>query len=623
MGKRVSLNLDKIDLSIKGLAAHYCNGDFTPPDLLYALREKALQHADNPIWIHLLSETELGQQLNEFAEREQQAASEGRSLPLYGVPFAIKDNIDLVGIETTAACEAYRYLPTQNAFVVEQLIQAGAIPLGKTNMDQFATGLVGVRSPWGACRNALNPEFISGGSSSGSAVAVALNLVTFSLGTDTAGSGRVPASLNNIIGLKPSRGLLSARGVVPACKSLDCVSIFAQSIADANSVFDCGAVFDPLDGYARNNSYNNSKRYFNLPQKSLTLGIPSAKDLHFFGSAEAEKLFQQTLDQLRAAGFNLVEIDLAPFLDAAKLLYQGPWVSERYAAIENLIEQQPNALLPTIHTIISGGATPSAVDAFKAQYKLTELKQLALAELAKVDAIITPTNPRAYTIAEVEQNPIQLNANLGYYTNFMNLLDCAGLAIPCGFYSNGVGFGITLFHVAMQDKILLSAGAAIQRTITPSVQAHLDVSALAATPTPSNTVEVVVCGAHLDGLPLNWQLKERGGKLQQLTHTSEHYQFYSLKGGAVKRPALVRCANDENSRENGGVAIEVEVWSLPSENFGSFVNEIPAPLGIGKVELADGRWLTGFICDHWGLLGATDISPHGSWRNYLAFDPPL
>jgi allophanate hydrolase len=599
------LELNQIDITISGLLEHYRNGDFTPKQLVDALLD-TYKSSDNPVWIRTLAPESLSPYLQNLEGKTPE------DLPLYGIPFAIKDNIDLAGIPTTAACEAFAYTPERSAFVVQQLLQAGAIPMGKTNLDQFATGLVGVRSPWGACRNVFNPEYISGGSSSGSAVAVAKGWVSFSLGTDTAGSGRVPAMLNNLIGLKPSKGVLSTRGVVPACRSLDCVSIFAFTADDANMVFDIAAQFDELDPFARPNPYSNGKRYYGQPQGRLKVGVPRAEQLEFFGDKAAQVIFYESLKRVEQCGGELVEVDIEPFINAAKLLYQGPWVAERYVATQPLIDESPEALLPVINTIISSGKKPSAADTFRAQYQLQAYNQQAQAQLAKVDALVVPTAPTAYTINEVEQDPIALNSNMGYYTNFMNLLDCAGIAITTGFLPQGPGFGITLLHKAFSDKRLLGFAARLQRAVgLPLGATQQTVPAQPVDERVAKTfVDVVACGAHLEGLPLNWQLTERGAHRVETTQTAPRYRFYALAGGPPKRPALIR-------DEIQGAAIAVEVWRVPAEHFGSFVAEIPAPLGIGKVELADGRWESGFICEASGIAGAEEITHLRDWRTYM------
>lgn len=610
----MTISLKSINLSISSLHKYYQQGDFTPADLIQALREEcekehnAKGESRNPIWIHLLTEQELAPYVNGLEKGSLDI------FPLYGIPFAIKDNIDLAGIPTTAGCKEYAYTPEKSAFVVQQLIMAGAIPIGKTNMDQFATGLVGVRSPepWGPCKNSLNPEYISGGSSSGSSVATAKQLVSFALGTDTAGSGRVPASLNNIVGLKPSRGLLSTSGVVPACRSLDCVSIFTASAEDANTVLDVAAQFDSNDAFARKNTYANSKRYFQPMNEAFVIGVPAHDQLEFFDNEETAQLFQYAIQQLKDSGAKIKEIDFQPFVTAAKLLYEGPWVAERYWAVGDFIQNNPNAILPVIKNIIASGNQASAVDAFDAKYKLQALQQLVNEQLNGVDAVVTPTIGTIYTIDEVEQDPIQLNSNLGYYTNFMNLLDCAAVTVPSGFYQNKVGFGITLFHQACSDKLLLSIAEKLQQlTKLPIGAAENQLpTGQALTRLPKDMIDVVVCGAHLDGLPLNWQLRERDASLVEKTLSSPNYKLYALAGGPPFRPGMMRV-------EQEGTAIEVEVWRMPTENFGSFVSEIPQPLGIGKVELFDGRWESGFICESIGLDGAKDITAFGAWREYM------
>ncbi len=600
------IDLDKVNITIAGLRAHYQAGDFSAKELIGTLQLAWDKVDDNPVWTTRLNQ----EQLQHYLDKLDTLSVD--DFPLYGIPFAIKDNIDLAGVPTTAACLDFTYTPSENAFVVQQLLNAGAIPLGKTNMDQFATGLVGVRSPepWGPCKNALNPEIISGGSSSGSAVAVAKGLVSFSLGTDTAGSGRVPASLNNIVGLKPTRGLLSNRGVVPACKTLDCISIFALSADDANTVFNVAAQYDAKDSYSRANKHSNGKRYFsNNINASIKIGVPKKPQLEFFDNQEAENLFQQSLNQLEKCGAELIPIDFEPFSKAAKLLYEGPWVSERTVAIEAV---KSDSLLPVIKQIVRGGKPQSAEEVFKAQYLLADYKRQADGELAKVDMVVMPTAATYFSINEVINDPIALNSAMGYYTNFMNLLDYAAVSVPSGFYNNKVGFGVTLFKQAFADKELLSLASVLQQ--------HCDLP-LGATPLkaiadsassiePSGNINVVVCGAHLEGLPLNWQLSERGATLKASTTTSSNYRFYALAGGPPKRPGLIR--DTEN-----GAAIEVEVWRVPKENFGSFVAEIPHPLGIGKVELADGSWCSGFICEPEGIDGAEEITQFQSWKNYL------
>ncbi len=453
-------------------------------------------------------------------------------------------------------------------------------------------------------------------------MAVSKQWVTFSLGTDTAGSGRVPASLNNIVGLKPTKGLLSTQGVVPACRSLDAVSIFSLTVDDANTVFNIAAQFDETDEYARKNTFNNGKFYYrtreilqNHSSPKLRIGVPKQNQFNFFNNTESTQIFKRSLDNIQQLNSTLIEIDFEPFIEAAKLLYEGPWVAERYLATLPLIEDSPNALLPVIRTIIENGKTFSALETFSFQYRLQALKQQADKILASVDMIITPTAGTFYSIDEVNKDPIQLNSNMGYYTNFMNLLDCSAVVVPASFYQNGIGFGVTLFHSAFADKRLLSLASEIQNAFTLPLG---DSSLVTATinqnnigKTPSRTINVVVCGAHLKNLPLNWQLTERGATLLEKTQSSPDYKLYALAGGPPFRPGMMRV-------DDGGESIEVEVWQVPIENFGSFVAEIPPPLGIGKVQLIDRRWESGFICEAHGINGAKDITELKSWKKYIS-----
>jgi allophanate hydrolase len=594
-------------IAIDALRAAYADKTLTPAAVMADIRQRSQQLAEYNIWIHLLSPAEQQPYLDALADKPMEAC------PLWGIPFAIKDNIDLAGIATTAGCEAFRYIPSVSAQVVQQLIDAGAIPVGKANLDQFATGLNGTRSPWGACKNAFDPHYISGGSSSGSAVSVALGLASFSLGTDTAGSGRVPACFNNLIGVKPSRGLLSTTGLVPACRSLDCISIFALNSSDANQVLACAEGDDPADGYCRANPYDNQARHYGLRQGAIRVGIIPRAQLKFFGDEAYAQAYQQTLDTLAADGMELVDIDYRPFDEAARLLYEGPWVSERYLAIQSFIEEQPEALLPVIRSIVEPGGEPLAIDLFRAQYRLEALKKQCSRQLQSLDCLLTPTAGRLFTIKEMQAEPILRNSELGYYTNFMNLLNLASVAVPSAFTGKGLPFGVTLVGPAFSDRSLLSIANRIEQVcpLSPGLEERL-MSLPAAKPVGgSRSIKVAVCGAHLEGLSLNWQLQERGGVLSETTTTAQAYRLYTLAGGPPFRPALIR-DTDEGSN------IAVEVWTLPLREFGSFVANIPAPLGIGKLELADGRWVSGFICEPCGIEGAEEVSHLGGWRRYLA-----
>ncbi|MDO6746439.1 allophanate hydrolase [Gilvimarinus sp. 1_MG-2023] len=586
----------------------YRDGRLTPRALLAEITKRCEALTDHNIWIYRLSAAELEPYLQ---------ALEGQSpdsLPLYGLPFAIKDNIDLKGVPTSAACEAFTYTPPHSATVVQALIDAGAIPVGKTNLDQFATGLVGTRSPWGACKNSADPNMISGGSSSGSAVAVAKGLACFSLGTDTAGSGRVPACFNNLVGLKPSIGLLSATGMVPACRSLDCMTVFALNTDDAHAALSVAEGDDESDAYSRVNPFANSARHYGRQSGPLRLGVMSAEQLAFFGHEGYQSAYQSSLSAIeKLADIELIEVDMSAFLSAAKLLYEGPWVAERYLACSPLIEEHPNALLPVTKAIISAGAAPSARDGFTAQYRLKALRKEAQRVLDSVDALLTPTAPRPFSIAELEANPIELNSQLGYYTNYMNLFDLCGLALPTAFTEQGFPFGLTLVAEAFSDRKLLSIGNRLQQSFALPLGANKNAfEALSDKPAGgAERIDLVVCGAHLNGQPLNWQLRERAATLQRCTQSAPEYQLYALPGGPPLRPAMVL------AEEGQGCAIEVEVWSMPVAELGSFVAGIAAPLGIGKVRLADGTQCAGFICEQSGIEGAIDISQFGGWRAYL------
>ncbi len=591
------------DLRLDTLRAAYSSAKLSPRTLIAAVHEQATNlQAEFNLFIHLLTKDELEPYL---AALDSKSPAE---LPLYGIPFAIKDNIDLAGIPTTAACPAFAYTPDTSATIVEQLIALGAIPLGKTNLDQFATGLNGTRSPYGECRNSVHPEYPSGGSSAGSSLAVALGLASFALGTDTAGSGRVPAALNNLIGLKASKGLISTAGVVPACRTLDCVTFFTATAAEASQLLALTAELDPRDEYSRANPLWNDGSAFGQV-KTFRFGVP--KQPEFLGCPESPALFAATIEHLKAIGGEPVEIDFAPFLEAARLLYEGPWVAERYSVAGALIEQQPDAVLPVIKAVLEKAPGTTAVQLFQAEYRLQQLKAVCDRIMAKVDCVLTPAYPRPVTLDELHAEPVKRNSDLGYYTNFMNMLDYAAVAVPAGVMQNGLPWGVTLFGRVFTDQYLLSLADMLQRQHGIALIGGQSITS----PAPRNAARsdrarVVVCGAHLDGLPLNWQLKQRGGRLFEATRSAAHYKLYALAGGPPFRPGMVRVADE-------GVALEVEIWEIPSSELGSFLTGIPAPLGLGKVQLADGSWETGFICEPYGLQGAVDISEYGGWRAYM------
>ncbi|MGC3980729.1 MAG: allophanate hydrolase [Steroidobacteraceae bacterium] len=589
-------------LVISDLLGAYRQRRITPETFFEQLLQRIDAAPEHHVWITRLTQ----QQVMQYVQALQ---AKSLDLPLYGVPFVIKDNIDLAGIATTAGCPAFAYTPDKSAAVVQKLIDAGAIPLGKANMDQFATGLVGTRSPHGAGKNSFNPEYVSGGSSSGSALAVALGYASFALGTDTAGSGRVPAAFNNLIGLKPSCGRLSTQGLVPACRSIDCISIFALTAADAANVLQVAEGFDAGDPWSR--PAHTSVQAGGMQREQFRVGIPKPEQLQFFGDQEYARLFGLACRNIESLGGTLVEVDFAPLLETARLLYEGPWVAERYAAIEALIEQQPEAIHPVTREITLTARGRTAVQTFQAQYRLQALQRAAAAVLAQADVFMTPTAGTIYRIADVEADPIRLNSNLGYYTNFMNLLDLAAVSVPAGFRSDGLPFGVTLFAERDTDMALLNMADRLH---------HAGVSTLGvlswrlpAQSLPAllpEFIAIAVCGAHMEGLPLNQQLLSLGAYLLQRTRTAAQYRCFALPGGPPHRPGLVRV-------ESGGASIELEVWALPQSQWGSFMAGIPAPLCLGQVQLESGGHVTGFLCEGHVVNGARDISGFGGWRAYL------
>ncbi len=593
--------MQTLDLSISSLRRQYRDGSLTPSAVVDFILERSAAFKHHNVWITQLSR----QQIAVYLDRLD--ITQIDKLPLFGIPFAIKDNIDLAGIPTTAACPEFCYVPDHSAFVVQQLIHAGAIPIGKTNMDQFATGLVGTRSPYGAVKNCINPDYISGGSSSGSAVATGLGLVTFALGTDTAGSGRVPAMFNNLIGVKPSCGVISSRGVVPACRSIDCVSLFALNPDDAATIYPVLSRYDEEDAFSR--PVRTGNRHINRP---FRFGVITEDQMQP-GPPELTRLMQQMSDQLVALGGTPVPIDFSPFIQAASLLYEGPWVAERYAAIQSLITTRPEVLHPVTRTIITQATRFSAADTFQAIYRLRELKMIADRILADVDFVLTPTASDIYTIKEVEDEPYRLNSLLGFYTNFVNLLDYSAISIPAGKLDKGMPFGVTLFADKFMDgqlidlsrEILAHSGLVMGAGDTRWVpETRFD------TTDDSGHTDLLVCGAHLSGMPLNHQLAELNAVLVQATTTAPRYRLYALAGGPPYRPGLVRDVDH-------GAAISVEVWSIPVEHLGKFLLGIPAPLGLGRVELNDGRYVTGFICEPCAVKTATEITDFGGWRKYI------
>jgi allophanate hydrolase len=647
-------------LDVGVLRAALACGTVSASDVVEQVLRRIAGRGDDPTWINRETDAALRARAAELDRMAPQARAMS-GLPLFGIPFAVKDNIDVVGLPTTAGCSAFAYRPQQTATAVQRLLDAGAIHVGKTNLDQFATGLVGVRSPYGVPANTFDDAFVPGGSSSGSAVAVAAGLVSFALGTDTAGSGRVPAAFNNIVGVKPTRGLVSNHGVVPACRSLDCIAVFAHNCADALCVLDVVAGPDPLDPWSRSAPLAGDRAAITrgpapaaagtasgvAPEGNmlgLRVGVLDGADCEFFGDTSAAAAYQRAIACLSNMGAVPVPFDYAPFSEAASLLYHGPWVAERYAAIRPFIESQPQALHPVTRQITEGARGFSAVDTFEAMYRLQELKAVCARVWQKpdgIDLMLLPTAPTIYRLSDVEAEPLLLNTRLGRYTNFVNLLDLSAVAVPAGLRTDGLPTGVTLIGEAFRDRTLLCLAARVQAALNTHsgacsvpVPAATRAFAAEASPAPGSaggsTVRLAVVGAHLSGMPLNDQLTGRAARLVSATTTAPVYRLHALPGTVPARPGLVRirypveggkdadAAPGTGARSAGedGYAIAVEVWELSTEAFGAFVAEVPPPLAIGTLTLADGSEIKGFVCEPAALDGAPDISAFGGWRAY-------
>ena len=543
------------------------------------------------IWIGKVSREDV----LDTARKVDARIAAGEKLPLAGVAYAVKDNIDVAGLKTTAACPAFAYSPEQSAGVIERLEAAGAICVGKTNLDQFATGLVGVRSPYGIPRNVYNRDYVSGGSSSGSSVAVAAGLVPFALGTDTAGSGRVPAAFQHLIGFKPTKGRWSTRGLVPACRSIDCITVFTDSIADARRVDESIAAFDLADPWSR--------PLADVPLTPRRIGVPRPDQRMFFGDTQAEYLYDRALAALSQSA-EIVEIDIDPLLEAAQLLYGGPWVAERTAAVEALLKSDADAIDPTVRGIVEAGLDMKAVDLWNGIYRLAKLKRHADGLWDGIDMLAFPTTGTTYRVRELQAAPVALNSNLGRYTNFVNLLDMAAIAVPAGVRDNGTGFGITLIGPADTDRALMAAA-----------ETYLDAADLPALPPLDmednmERVKLAVVGAHLKDMPLHWQLTSRDATFVGAFETAPNYRLYAIANSTPPKPALVHSAD--------GAAIKVEVYELDMEAFGSFTAEVPAPLAIGTVTLSNGSSVKGFVSEPRATEGAEDITHLGGWRAFVA-----
>ena len=592
--------------TIADIVAAHRSGRVTPADTIARSYHRIREYNDPAVFIALRDEADV------VAEAKALMAKGGKAgLPLFGVPVAVKDNIDVAGLPTTAACPAYAYQPERDATAVARLRAAGALIIGKTNLDQFATGLVGVRSPYGIPRNSIRSDLVPGGSSSGSAVAVGAGLVPLSLGTDTAGSGRVPAMLNNIVGLKPSVGLVSTSGVVPACRTLDCVSIFALTVDDTMTALNVIAGYDAADPYSRQRSV---APLGGLPS-NVRIGVPKAGQLKFFGDHVAAKVYDAAVSRLASLGMKMVEFDLEPFYETARLLYEGPWLAERYFVARELMENNPDAVHPVTRQITAGGMRGSAVDAFGAFYKLEAMRRMAQETFKAIDAMLLPTAPSAYTVEQVLADPIELNSRNGTYTNFVNLLDMSGLAIPAAIRSDGIPFGVTLLGRGGDDALLASIGRVFHAdTGLPMGARGGPQPALDALPAPlrDDEIAIAVVGAHLSGMVLNGELRSLNARLLQATTTAPDYRLYALNGTMPPKPGLLRVEAGQ------GAAISVEVWAMSRAAFGEFVAAIPQPLSIGTLNLADGSQVKGFLAEATAVEDARDISEFGGWRAFMS-----
>ena len=595
-----------IILDLASLKALYAAGTLTPLDVIEAVIERRAAWPDKAVFITPTSDHDLRAAATTLMER----SPEPNSLPLWGIPFAVKDNIDIAGLPTTAACPAFEYQPEADATVVARLRAAGAIVIGKTNLDQFATGLNGTRSPYGAPRSVFDEDYVSGGSSSGSSVTVAAGFATFALGTDTAGSGRVPAAFQNLVGIKPTPGLLPNTGTVPACRSVDCITIFAATVGDGVAVRKIAEGLDADDPFSRR------AKWAELPTSGLRVGVLEGAEREFFGNVEVEKLYDAAIENARSLGATIVPFDYAPFREAAALLYDGPWVAERLAAVEGFMASNAEDFDPVVRGIIEGAKGKTAVEAFNGKYRLEELRRKTEATWAAMDLLLLPTSPTTYTVADMRADPVRRNSHFGRYTNFVNLLDCAAIAVPAGFDTEDhLPAGVTLIAPAFTDDALAPLADALHRMAARGMGRDKAAVLPEASKVPaavSTMVPIVVVGAHLTGMPLNKELTGPGGRLVKSCRTAGDYRLYALPGTVPAKPGMIR--------EPGfaGAGLAVEVWELPPAAFGQFVARIPAPLGVGKITLDDGSAVSGFLCEPYALAGAEEVTQHGGWRAYVA-----
>ncbi|PRY26309.1 allophanate hydrolase [Aliiruegeria haliotis] len=594
--------MSDIPMTLHGLHAAYARG-VSPEAVIRQVYARIAAVGDPAIFLAMPTEAEA-------LEAARALGPFDPSKPLWGVPFAVKDNIDVAGFPTTAACPDYAYTPDGDAFVVARLKAAGGLFVGKTNLDQFATGLVGVRTPYGAPLNSIDPEIVPGGSSGGSGVAVGHGIVALALGTDTAGSGRVPAALNNIVGLKPTLGALSASGVVPACRSIETISIFALTVQDAYAAFQVCCAHDPADAFAK----PCPAPALTAPPAAPVIGIPSADSIRFLGDTVQAASFAEAVDLLRGHGAEIREIDFAPLYAVAEMLYEGAWVAERYTVIEELLRRKPEAIHPVTRAIICKAEALSAADAFRGIYRLKELARAAEPALAGIDALCVPTIPTFYSTADLEADPVTPNSNFGTYTNFVNLLDMCGIAVPTPARSDGRPGSVTLLAEAGKDALVAALALDLEAAGNRALGATTWATPAPATlpPAAPTSQGLAVCGAHMTGLPLNHQLTERNAVFRRTARTSDAYRLFALAGGPPRRPGLLR------GKPGTGAPIALEIWDVPCDQVGSFLKGIPAPLGLGTIDLEDGSTVQGFLCEAVGTEGGEDITNIGDWRAYIA-----
>lgn len=580
-------------LTIQWLRQNYLEGKITPEQVIDTVISRSENDNQMNIWITQPDRSFIQPYLDRLSAMPVEKA------PLWGIPFAIKDNIDLAGVRTTAGCPDYAYVPEKHATVVGNLIEAGAIPVGKANLDQFATGLVGTRSPYGEVHNALKEELISGGSSAGSAVAVARGQAAFSLGTDTAGSGRVPAALNRLIGFKPSCGAWSTRGVVPACASLDCITVLANNVDDAMTVDQAARRYDDHCPWSKPIPAPMSK----LPKR---ICLPK-QSLHFFGPYQSEykAAWGKTVQAVQETGWLIDWIDSDFFADIAKLLYDGPFVAERWADLAPFVEAHPGGILPVTERILKSGAKESYTASllFDHIHKLEAAKQKARAIL-KDAVFITPTAGGTWTRGQVRKDPVRTNSEMGEYTNHCNLLDLCAISVPFADAAEDLPFGATFFATADHEDFILGLAEEFQKNLM-----YEAVRSPGGPAENGGIIQLAVCGLHMRGFELEHQLHDHHARFVGETETAEKYRLFRLDTKPFK-PGLIKTESD-------GRPIHVELWNFPLSTFGSFTASIPAPLGIGKIELKDGREVPGFICEPYAIKSAEDISSYGGWKNYL------